>query len=397
MLVSMNLRYIAVGACGASAFIDMYATQPILPQLRTTFGADEASVGATVTAVTLACALAAPFIGPLADRFGRKRVIVTAIVLLALATFATATATTLGQLLAWRFLQGLFMPGIFAVTVAYIGEEFKFAVAGRAIGAYMTGSVVGGFLGRYLGAVISAHTRWETVFIVLGVLNLLGAAFVLAALPSARNFVRSPSLGASLRAIGGFVRSPLLLAIYAVGGSVLFTNVAVFTFVTFHLAEPPFSLPTVALGNVFVVYLLGIISAPVGGRLIDRLGNRTTALLALGISSAGLLVTLIPSVVAIVAGLAILSSSVFVTQMCSQGLIGRVVSENRSTAVALYFTVYYGLGGLGAVIPAWAWVHGGWPATVAVILAVQMLAAAIIALGWQRSTASERRIKAEWY
>jgi MFS transporter, YNFM family, putative membrane transport protein len=383
MPVSMNLRYVAVGACGASAFIDMYATQPILPQLRTIFGAGEAAVGATVTAVTLACAVAAPFIGPLADRLGRKRVIVSAIVLLALVTFGAATATTLGALLVWRFLQGLFMPGIFAVTVAYIGEEFPFAVAGRAIGAYMTGNVIGGFFGRYLAAVIAGHMRWETVFIVLGVLNLLGAAFVLIALPRARHFVRSPSLATSLRAIGGFVRNPTVAAIYAVGGSVLFTNVAVFTFVTFHLAAPPFSLPTVALGNVFVVYLLGIVSAPAGGVLIDRLGNRTTALLALGVSSGGLLVTLIPSVAAIVAGLAILSSSVFVTQMCSQGLIGRVVTENRSTAAALYFTVYYGLGGLGAVVPAPAWAYGGWPATVGVILAVQIVAAVIIVFGWR--------------
>ena len=60
MLRRFDLRYLAVGACGGSAFLDMYATQPLLPGLRVTFHADEAAVGATISALTFACALAAP-------------------------------------------------------------------------------------------------------------------------------------------------------------------------------------------------------------------------------------------------------------------------------------------------------------------------------------------------
>jgi MFS family permease len=114
--VRLKPRYLAVGACGGTAFLDMYATQPLLPELRAEFHAGEAAVGATISALTFACALAAPFVGPLADALGRKRVIVTAILGLALVTFAAAGATTLHALLAWRFVQGLFMPAVFAVT-----------------------------------------------------------------------------------------------------------------------------------------------------------------------------------------------------------------------------------------------------------------------------------------
>jgi MFS family permease len=184
--------------------------------------------------------------------------------------------------------------------------------------------------------------------------------------------------------MGRFARNPELLATYAVGGSVLFSLVAAFTFATYHLAAPPFGLGTVALGNVFFVYLVGVVVSPLAGRLIDRVGHRIALLLAVATSAAGVLLTLIPSVVAIVIGLGIMSTGVFASQAASQGYIGVVVHERRSTAAALYLTVYYTAGGLGAVLPAVVWSRGGWPATVALVLAVQAVAATLAALLWTR-------------
>ena len=378
----VDWRYLALATAGASAFIDMYATQPLLPELRSTFHASEAAVGLTITAITLACALAAPFVGFLADRVGRKRVIVSAILLLGAVTIGTATADTLPTLIAWRFAQGLFMPAIFAVTLAYIAEEFPASVGGRAVGAYMGGNVFGGFFGRYFTALVADRTDWHVAFVVLGVLNVLGGAMVWIALPRSRRFVRSPSFGSALRAIGSFVRDPVLVATDVVGGSVLFTLVATFTYVTFHLAGPPFSLRTAALGNVFCVYLLGVVASPLSGRLVDRFGHRATLLLSIATSAVGIAITLVPNVAAIVAGLALLATGVFCSAAASQGYIGVVATGQRSTAAALYLTVYYVGGGAGAVVPGLFWAHGGWPATVALILAVQAGACTLAQTVW---------------
>ena len=379
-----DLRYLAVGACGGSAFLDMYATQPLLPALRTTFHASEAAVGATISALTFACALSAPFVGSLADAIGRKRVIVGAIVALALVTFAAATATTLPGLVGWRFVQGLFMPAVFAVTVAYIAEEFPERVAGRAIAAYITGNVFGGFLGRYVAALVASRWDWQTAFVVLGILNLTGGAIVFITLPRARNFARHASTRGALVAAATFLRNPVLLSTYAVGGSVLFTLTAAFTFVTYHLAEPPYHLSTIALGNMFAVYLVGVAVTPLSGRLIDRVGPRAAVGIAIAVSAAGVLLTLVPSVPLIVAGLAIMSTGVFAAQAASQGHVGMVARERRSIAAALYLTVYYACGGLGAVLPAGVWDRGGWPATVALIVAVQVAAGALALVYWIR-------------
>ncbi len=383
----LDPRYLAVAACGGSAFLDMYATQPLLPSLRAEFHTGEAAVGATISVLTFACALAAPFVGPLADALGRKRVIVSAIFGLALVTFAAANATTLHALLVWRFVQGLFMPAVFAVTLAYIAEEFPAAIGGRAIGAYIAGNVLGGFLGRYVTAVVADRWDWHLAFVVLGVLNLAGGAIVWIWLPRSRRFVRQSSASGALHAVSRFVRDPVLLATYAVGATVLFSLVAAFTFATYYLAAPPFSLGTLALGNVFFVYLAGVVVTPVAGRLIDRLGHRRAVLIAIAVSAAGVLLTLIPNIATIVAGLAVMSTGVFAAQAASQGYIGVVARDHRSTAAALYITVYYIGGGLGAVLPAGIWNHGGWPATVALIVIVQAFAAALAAALWTRSTA----------
>jgi MFS family permease len=346
------------------------------------FGAGEAAVGLTISAITLACALAAPFVGSIADRVGRKRVIVSAIALLGLVTLGAASATTLPSLIAWRFAQGLFMPAVFAVTLAYIAEEFSPAVGGRAVGAYIGGNVFGGFFGRYFTALVADRTHWQVAFVMLGLLTLAGGVLVQIALPRSRKFVRSASLRSALRAIGAFVRDPVLIATDLVGGSILFTLVAAFTFATFYLAGPPFRLGTAALGNVFCVYLLGVVATPLSGRLIDRFGHRAALLLSIAVSASGVAFTLIASVPFIVTGLAIMATGVFCAQAATQGYIGVVATSGRSTAAALYLSVYYTGGAAGAVLPALIWNRGGWPATVALIVGVQAVACVLVATCW---------------
>lgn len=374
-------RFVAVASCGGCAFIDFYATQPLMPQLKADFGVGEAAVGATLTAVTVAVAIAAPFVGPISDRLGRKRVIVASLLLLALATLGAATARTLPQLIAWRFAQGAVTPGVFTATLAYIAEEFPAGMVGRVLGAYMTGNVIGGFSGRFIAATVAAHVSWQAVFVVLGVINVASAFLIALALPKALGFTRSASVAASGRAMLGFLRNPTLLATYVVGGTVLFTLVGAFTFITYYLAGPPFDLSTQALGYLFATYLVGIFTTVPASRIIDRFGHRWAILMTIGVAVMGLLLTLIPNIVAVAAGLATMAAAVFVCQAASQGFVGHVVSANRSSAAALYFTAYYLAGGLGAVVPAWAWNHAGWSATVELIVAVQVLAAVIAFFG----------------
>src|SRR5258708_29798734 len=153
----MSHRQIAVMFAGYCAFLQLYATQPILPLLADLFHAGKVAVSLTVTAGGIGVALGAPVAGYLADRLGRKRVIVWSAFLLAGATLVTSLVETLPALIFWRFIQGVFTPGIFAVTIAYINDEWADGGASKALANYVSGTVLGGFSSRMLSGLVAAH------------------------------------------------------------------------------------------------------------------------------------------------------------------------------------------------------------------------------------------------
>ena len=393
-----------VALAGAAAFLTLYATQPLLPLLARTFSASTFAVGLTVTAPTIAIALVAPAVGRFADRVGLRRVIVGCAFLLSVATALAAASTTLAQLIACRLLQGVFTPGVFAGTVAYIHETWPPSRTGRATAIYMTGTIVGGFVGRALAGLIAADVNWHLSFAVLSALHLAIAVVLWLWLPDERDArlepvqsePRAPSRTAGARRYSGaaaaarLLRNSQLRATYAIGFCVLFTNVAMFTYVTFHLAAPPFGLSTAALGWLFVVYVIGAIVTPYAGRWIDRYGHRVGLASAMGIGAVGALLTLAPSLVAIAAGLALASTGVFVAQTTTSSYIGAVTTDDRALAVGLYSTFYYTGGSLGGAVPAIVWNVAGWPGCVALVVLVQSTGALVALTRWKGRGAAAR-------
>ena len=142
---------VAIMLAGVAAFLNLYATQPLLPMFAQIFAASKAAVGMTVSASSIGVALSAPFCGLIAERIGRKRVIVMATLLLAVPTLLASTSTSLSMLIFWRFLQGVVMPGIFGVAIAYIAEEWPPGNMARTMSLYVSATVLGGFLGRAFG------------------------------------------------------------------------------------------------------------------------------------------------------------------------------------------------------------------------------------------------------
>lgn len=376
-------RTAAVVLAGFCAFLTIYAPQPLLPMLAREFGASAAAISLVMTATTVGVMLAAPFIGLVADRFGRKRVIVPAAFLVALPATLAATSAGLHSLLFWRFWQGVFTPGIAAVTIAYINEEWETG-AGAAMSAYVTGTVLGGFSGRMIAAVITEHASWRWAFGTLGLLSAAGGIAMAKWLPADRHFHREPLPGtAAVRDMMRHIRNPRMLATCAVGFCVLFTLIATFTYVNFYLAEPPFRLSTQGLGLLFTVYLVGVVVTPFAGRSIDRVGHRFALAGSFAAGIVGMLLTLVQHLPVVVAGLAILSTGVFITQAATSSYIGVATSDARASAVGLYTMFYYAGGTLGSALPGWFWNRGRWPACVALIVAVQTITIGVAMRRWR--------------
>ena len=369
---------------GFGAFLNLYVTQPLLPQFRQFFRASELLVSLTVSAPVLAVALTASMIGFLADAVGRKRVIVAAMLGLALTTALAGTAANLSQLIVWRFLQGFFIAGIAAVTIAYISEESPLRSVGSTMATHVTGNVIGGFAGRFIAGLSSARYGWHAPFVILGAVTCASALAIWWLLPRSTRFVRQRNVAQALRHMRMHLRNPRLLATYAVGFNVLFCLVGVFTYVNFYLADKPFFLGPTALASIFLVYLIGALITPPAGYIMDRIGHRRALMGAVGMSAIGMMLTLIHSVPVIIAGLALEASGVFVCQSASSSHVGTAAHEARSSAAGLYISFYYLGGFAGSILPGFLWRQAGWPGCVAIMLCMQAMAILIANRWWQR-------------
>jgi MFS family permease len=371
---------------GFCAFLNLFVTQPIEPYLEGVFRASKAHVSLTVTASTIGVALAAPLAGVIADRLGRKRVIVWSAALLGLTTLLSASAVGLNWLIFWRFLQGLVTPGVFGVTVAYVNDEWPPHRVGAGAGYYLSGTITGGVIGRLSAGFIAQYFGWQWIFIAVGALILLISALIQHTLPAERVFRAgiTPSASSGILQAGiTHLMTGRLLATFVVGFCVLFTMLDLFTYAAFHLAAPPYLLRPGALGLIFIVYLVGGVISPTAGKAIDRYGQRSVVAASAALAISGALVTLLPSIWAVVAGLTLASSGLFISQSSGLSHVGVAARSHRALAVGIYVSFYYIGGSVGSTGPSWLWDAWRWPGCVAAAIVVQVVMALTVWFGWK--------------
>ena len=385
--MTFDLRPFAVALAGFCAFLNLYSPQALLPELSREFGASAAQISTIMTAGTLATALTAPFAGAVADVLGRKWVITAAMLIASVPAALIALAPDVPTIIVYRFVQGLLLPPIFTVVLAYVGEEWPPARIAQVAGIYVLGASFGGVAGRLIPGVVADLAGWRTGLGVIAAITVVATVIVAVALPREKNFVKSAGFGASGMQMLRHFKNPQLVATFAIGFGVLFNFIATFTYVGFHLAAPPYSFSNTALGALFTTYLVGSLTAPLAGRGIAALGRRGLVFVLIVAWSVGALLLLAPQVPAIIAGLMLCAGCGLLCQAVSTGYVTATASEGRSSAVGLYFSSFYLGGSLGAVLPGLTWETFGWPVVIAELLVMLAIMAGVVALTWQASPA----------
>jgi predicted MFS family arabinose efflux permease len=381
--MAFDTRSLAVATSGFCAFVNLYTPQALLPELSREFGVSASDISWLMTAGTGAIALTAPFTGVLADIVGRKRLITAAMFAVVAPTLIMTMVESVPAFAFWRFVQGIMLPPIFTVAVAYIGDEWPAADVPRIAGIYISGTSIGGFFGRFIPGMLSDLIGWRLAFSVVALLTLVAAIIVALTLPRERQFVRSGGLADSLRQMLRHLRDPQLVATYAIGFGVLFNFIATFTYVSFHLAAPPYLFSPTLLGALFLTYLASSPIVPWVGRAIVLFGRRPFVLGVIALWIVGVLLLLAPPVSIIMTGLTLCAVCGMVCQAVSTGYVTLTAKEGRSSAVGLYATSYYVGGSAGAFLGGLAWTFSGWGGCVAVIVVMQVIIAAIVAIMWR--------------
>ena len=169
--------------------LDTAAMGFIAPALSQEWGIDRASLGPVMSAALIGMVFGALGSGPLADRFGRKGVLVGAVLVFGGFSLASAYATNVDQLLVLRFLTGLGlgagMPNATTLLSEYTPERLKSLLVTSMFCGFNLGMAGGGFLSAKM---IPAY-GWHSLLVVGGVLPLLLVVVLLVWLPESARFL----------------------------------------------------------------------------------------------------------------------------------------------------------------------------------------------------------------
>ncbi|WP_222928453.1 MFS transporter [Haloplanus rubicundus] len=166
-------------SCSLMGVMGVSLVSPVLPDLRPVFGVTDAQVGLVITAYTLPGVVVTPFVGLVADRFGRRRVVVPLLVLFAVAGAGVAVARTFAEVIALRFLQGIGASALITLAVTLIGDVYEGPRRDAVMG--VNGSTIGTGAAFYplLGGAL-AGIRWSAPFLFFGVGALVAVVAVVA-------------------------------------------------------------------------------------------------------------------------------------------------------------------------------------------------------------------------
>ena len=373
-------RSFVIGLTAFLTVVDLFATQAILPSLAKAYQVSPAAIGFAVNASTIGMAIAGLAVSFFSSRIDRRRGILISLTLLAIPTALLAVAPDLTTFTILRVAQGLCMSTAFALTLSYLAEHCSAADTAGAFAAYITGNVASNLIGRLMSAALNDHLGLAGNFYFFALLNLAGAVLVYFTLaratpmPSAAAATRSPwSIWAEHLSNGP------LRASFIIGFLILFAFIGTFTYVNFVLVREPISLSRMAVGFVYFVFLPAIITTPLAGKAVERFGTQTTFWGALAIAGAGLPLVLLPSLPAVMAGLALIGVGTFFAQATATGFVGRAATTDRGSASGIYLACYFFGGIVGSVVLGQLFDRLGWAACVAGI-GLALGAAALLAL-----------------
>ncbi|MFI5754361.1 MFS transporter [Streptomyces sp. NPDC051569] len=356
---------LALFAAGIATFALLYSTQALLPSVSADFGVTAGQASWTVSAATGALALFVLPLSALSERFGRRTLMTASLVVAVVLGLLVPFAPNLEWLVVLRAVQGAALAGVPASAMAFLAEEVRPKALVAAIGLFVAGNSVGGMSGRILTGWVAQLWGWRAALGAVGLLAVVCALVFRALLPKARNFTpRSLSPRALATTVGGHLADPLLRRLYAIGALFMTVFGAVYTVIGYRLVEAPFDLPQGIVGSVFLVYLVGTVSSAAAGRLVARLGRRGALYLAVGTTTAGLLLSLSDALAAVLLGLVLITAGFFAGHAVASSSVSRTAKTGRAQASALYQSAYYLGSSVGGTLGAVAFHAGGWEGTV---------------------------------
>jgi MFS transporter, DHA1 family, multidrug resistance protein len=363
--------------------IDMYL--PAFPQLAAELNASTSAVQLTLTGMLGGLAFGQLVIGPLSDAFGRRKPLVTGLVVHALASVLCAIAPSILMLSAVRVLQGFAGAAISVVALATVRDLFSGVAVARTMSRLMLVIGLAPIIAPSLGGFILQVTDWRGIFVVLAAaaVVLVGVALVglRETLPPERR--RSPRLRATVRTYRSLLRDRTFVALVLTAG-LMFASLFVYVSGASFVLQGGFGLDPRTFGLVFGANAAALtVFSQLNPVLIRRFGplNVLTGAILVSIAASAVLVftgaTGLGGLLGVLAPLMVVLAAAGLAMPNTPALALNRHGEAAGTASAMLGFLQFGVGALVAPVVG---LLGGTTALPmgAVMLAVTGLAAVLV-------------------
>jgi MFS family permease len=348
------LCWIAVALDG----FDLVVLGAVIPTLDKSgaLGFDSASLTMVATVGLVGVGIGAVAIGPLTDRFGRRRSLITCIAVFSVLTLAVAVAPNVATFAVLRFLAGVGLGACLPTALAYMTEYARPGQGGSAVTRMMTGYHVGAVLTAFLAIWVIPAFGWETMFVLGGVLGLLTLPLMWVKLPESQvyldavaereNGTATTQVRSSEVVKGGYLRVSIGLWVASFMGLLLVYGLN--TWLPTIMEAAGYSLDA-GLTLLVVLNVGAVLGLLVAGRISDARGNKPTVLAWFGLAAVFLALLSIKVSSSLVVYAAVLMAGVFVfsAQVLVYAFVGHLYPPQiRGTALGMSA----GVGRLGAIV-----------------------------------------------
>ena len=270
------------------AVADNQMISPLLPDLMSAFGINAGQAGLLVSVYAVAAAAVSFGLGPLSDRWGRRKMLLAGLIVLTAATLLCGLAWSYASMATFRAVAGAAAGTLSLNVTASIGDHFPYNRRGAAMGMVMSGYFTAIILGVPAGAYVAEAWSWRWAFGAFAGAGLLLWLPALAVLPSRAPVVRGVSIVDMMKSYRRFLERTGPLSIVAASFLVSASTVGFITFVGTWLRDT-YGLSTDWIGMIFLFSGLGaLLGSPLAGHLSDRVGKKKIVVVS-GLSMAVLL------------------------------------------------------------------------------------------------------------